>query len=226
MDTIRKNKKVFCSTICLILMILIFQICYADDGDSTTVDTISFNCENCNITVQKSENNIFQYDYNDELFELTVNTEENELKITAKGKENAEISLCEKITISIPNNLTYKKIDVQNDNAGIGLCEVNAEINIVSNQGATKIYVSKELKHNISYTGDESSCKVILSDETDNYSFNLCQENSAVSIPFSDYDSMSSDYTYVKGDGSAQININLKNSAFKVETYTDETVEP
>lgn len=211
----KKGNKFLATTIGLILIILLISpVCYANEKDNTAVDTIILNGKNCCIVVQKSQNNNFQYDYNKKLFELTTKTEQNKLTITAKPKDNAKITWPDKIIISIPNNLTYKKVNVENNKAAIALCEINAEINIVNNEGATSFYIPKQLNHNITYTSNKGSGAVTFYNGTNNYKFNLSKEKSSASIPFSDYNPNSSTYTYVKGEGSSHININLKNSSF------------
>lgn len=213
----KKGNKFLGTSIGLILIILLISyISYANKRDNTTVDTLILKAENCNIVVQKSENNSFQYDYDKKLFEFITKTEQNKLTIIANPKDNAKITWLNKIIISIPNNLTFKKVNVQNYKAGIDLCEINSEINIVNNEGATSFYIPKQLNHNITYTSNKGSGTVTLYNETNNYKFNLFEEKSSTSIPFSDYHPNSSTYTYVKGDGSSHVNINLKESSFAV----------
>ncbi|MCT4543170.1 MAG: hypothetical protein N4A63_06485 [Vallitalea sp.] len=221
----KKGKKFLVTSIGLILIILLIsQVCYSNEIDNTTVDTIILKGKNCNIVVEKSQNNSFQYNYNNKLFELITNNEQNKLTITAKPKDNAKITWSDKINISIPN-LTYKKVSVQNNKAGISLCEINTDINIVNNEGATSFYIPKGLNHNITYTSNKGSGAVTFCNGANNYSFNLSQNNSAIDIPFPDYAPMSSTYTYVAGDGSSQINMNITESSFAVRTSNDETLK-
>jgi predicted transcriptional regulator len=54
----------------MLIILLISQVCYSNEIDNTTVDTIILKGKNCNIVVEKSQNNSFQYNYNNKLFEL------------------------------------------------------------------------------------------------------------------------------------------------------------
>lgn len=223
---IKQNKKFLSTSFWLILMILLIsQVCYADEINSTTVDTIILKSEKCNLVVQESQNNHFKYDYDRNLFELTTKTKQNNLTIQVKPKYNAEVKWYDKVIISIPNSLNYEKVNVENNNSNISLCEINTELNIVSNEGATSFFIPKDLNHNVSYTGDKSAGTATLFSETNNYKLSLLKEDSAVSIPFSDYNINDLSYTYIKGDGSSQINIHTKNSAFTVKEDTYEKLK-
>lgn len=208
----------------MIVIILMPNICYAKKGNnnltkSKVVDTFTINCESCNVVVQKHKNSNFKYEYNNKLFEVTTKREKNELMIKVKAKEtkeNKETNMYEKVIIYIPNNLTYKKVNVQNNKSGIGLCEINAEINIVNNKGATSFYVPQNLSNIITYTSNKGSGSVSFCKGANNYSFNLNKKDSAVSCTLPKYEPNSSTYKHVEGNGSAKINIDVKNSSFAV----------
>ncbi|WP_425448407.1 hypothetical protein [Dethiothermospora halolimnae] len=215
------SKKILGISLSIVMLLLLSLGTYKAEGDrvveeENSISTVTIEGIDCNITVEESDNDNFQYNYDTNIFQVsTTKSTLDDVKITIKTKENAEPQFNDRVYIYIPTN-KISKLDVISSNAAIGLAKINTELNIQNNEGVVSFYAFQGLTNDINYTSQNGVGTLKIVKEANNYSFNLTNDASVVSIPFSDYKSFSSRYIHKEGEGSVDINIDLQESVFSL----------
>lgn len=225
------SKKIFGISLSIVMSLLLFVGACNAEGDSVVEDensmsTVTIEGVDCNITVEESDNDNFQYNYDTNIFQVSTTkstlNDVDDIKITIKTKENAEPQFTDRVYIYIPTN-KISKLDVISSKAAIGLAKINTELNIQNNEGVVSFYAFQGLTNDINYTSQNGVGQLKIVKGASDYFFNLTNDASTVSIPFPDYKSFSSSYTHKEGEGSVDINIDLQESVFSVLLDVEES---
>lgn|GEM_PF-3368656 len=185
---------------------------------SNSHKNISLDISNCNISIEKSNDTQFHFDYNRDIFEVTSKDMNGTISISAKLKSGASAQLFDFVTIYIPD-VNYGTVTVKGIKAGIGLIDFNANINIDVDSSSVGCYIPQGFTKNITFKAVKSSGKIVFNSLAKDYTLHITKSNCSVSADsyFPKIDSSATNYNYVNGKGTARINVDIKDSAFSVK---------
>lgn len=91
---------------------------------------------------------------------------------------------------------------------------------MTNTKGAMSISISEDFCRTLNFSMKEGSGSVQLSPSADDFTLNMKVKQSAVSVsPEMPSYTYQPEYEYVKGDGTARINLNIEKSSFSVAVY-------
>lgn len=203
----------------IILSIIICTItpnlAYTSTG--TNIKNVELVLKDCNISLIKSDDTKFKYEYNRDIFNIVSSMKENTIHINIDVVEGVTPELFDFITIYVPDK-EYDNIHIKSNTAGLGLLEFNTNMNIDSNNSAIRLYIPEGFNKTISYNNIEGSSSIVFNKNTKDFKLNILSDASSISLPieFPQIDKTVNNYEYSNGDENALININIARGALKV----------
>lgn len=210
---------------CFLVGFNITEMSTVNAGLVSEIENIKLTVTDCNVYVKTlsknvvnsdTDNNGFKYEIDESIYTLTISQDNETLNIELKPTGRRNENQTAMPVIYIPEK-EYNNITVTGNRAGISLPPVNADFIVTNSDGATSMSVSKQFNKTIDFSNISGSGSLIISPAADNYTLNMKAAESAVSVPpeMPDY-LFEPGYEYVKGDGSAKINLEIKESSFSI----------
>lgn len=189
----------------------------ADDNiifQTAAGNSLKITADNVNVDVQLASDEQYGCNYDNSKFTVATAINGSTFEITVTAKSGAEIGWNDRVTVYIPNQ-TYTLITGVSQQGGLSLPAVNANITVTNNSGAVSVMLPSNYSGTVNYTGVSGSGSLAMNGST-NFAVDANFSNCAVSVPgdWSAYNNGSSSYSYICGNGTAKININLMKCSF------------
>jgi len=207
-------KKLISAFLCLAIML--FMAFPAAASTTESPDKINLTVDSCNVRVEISESNQFEYIYDAGKYSLTATGLDGALTIDISKTANA-VGLMDMVIIKIPAK-DYDKIVVKGVKSGIALPEgINANFDISNDGGAISIGIAKGFTKNIDLTCNGGSGAVVFNKDATDYTLTVNPKASAVAITFPNF-IPNQQYVRSIGNGKAKIILNIESSSFSINT--------
>lgn len=185
------------------------------------VKKIVLNVSDANITVRKTYDNDFHYEYSDKYFKLAAAQIGDALRITISAQNSVtKIPLSERAVIYVPDR-EYASITVDAKSAGVSLPSINANYKVIGSNSAVGVELAKEFNKSVDLRLSGGAGEVKIDKTATNYTVNLASSASSIDLPdeFPQF-LQQQNYQYKKGNGKTAINLDVKDSAFSLDLET------
>lgn len=182
------------------------------------VSELKITAEGVPLEVRLSGDGQYRYEYNKDEYAVTTITNGStfEIKVTdirpgvhSKNQTN--------VIIWIPNQSDTLITGILTGSSVI-LPAINVNISVTSIGSSVIINLPSDYNKALNYAGDASSCSLSMNNIND-FAVSAKISTSAVSVPsgWPMYDMLRSNYNYTRGNGTAEINIDVTSSSFVFE---------
>lgn len=201
-------------------IVTIFTLAFPSAAKADDTDIINLTVDSCNVQVEQSESDQFEYQYDEEKYSLTETRLNHVLTITlSKTSDTAEWT--DLVIIKIPAK-DYEKIVVRGIKSGISLpAGINASYDVLNDGGAIAMNIAKGFTQTIDLTCSEGSGALIFNEGATDYTLTVHSKASAIGTDFPSF-KPNQQYVYTSGTGGAKITLNIKDSAFSIHTASTE----
>lgn len=186
------------------------------DKKAEKVENLQIDVQDANVIIRPSDDGTFKYDIDSTIHKLTTAQDGSTLIITLESTGKGNTSGMDMDVIYVPDT-SYGTVTVNAEQAGVSLPSLDADYEIAGSDSAVSVRVSESFNRNIKLSLEESSGSLVIDPAAGNYTLSLDEEGSAISLPdsFPEY-YYQRDYQYTAGNGLAQIDLKLQESAFSV----------
>lgn len=198
-------------------ILLVLTLIFVSTGTTLSAQelqnkNLKITAENCNVIVAFSKDGQYRYDFNGRKFNLTTTSNNSTFEIKFSKIDDSTVCWEDNITIYIPNQ-EYNLVTGNIEKGSLKLSSINSDIIVTNNNGAAIVELPTNYAKTLNYTSLKGSGSLQLKDNT-NFTINHNSKSSAVSVPQSWPILRNGNFNYSSGNGSAKINIDLKNSSF------------
>ncbi|HEX3077548.1 MAG TPA: hypothetical protein VHQ24_11860 [Lachnospiraceae bacterium] len=177
--------------------------------------TLTLKVISCNTYFYLDDSDDFSFDYDKNLFDVDVQDDDLNRYITISQKKGAKPTVDDKVLIYIPASLPFDNVSIENNSAGMSLCEMNKPITINANKASLVIPLPTDFSESLNVTAVSSGVVIKASKKT-GINFSLKAKESAVALPksFSTYYPTKKEYSYTYGDGAIDITSDITSCSF------------
>lgn len=208
------NKKIITGLLVIAATSTSLVPCY---GKNTDTDEVSIKANNCSsVAIKKSDNNKLKFDYDKNYFKISTDkSEKNKLTINIEQTKN---DFKKRATIYLPDK-EYSNVYAQLDASGMSFEDIDYPLNVdAKTLSAVSFEITEDFSTNINLSGEKGAYSVKFSSSLpENFKFVLNSTSCPISLPDEwNYKPFSPYFEYSQGDGSALINLNIKDSPLSV----------
>lgn len=192
----------------------------SNNTDSNLIKNINLNIKNTNIIVKFSFSNEFVYDYDKSTHSINsyINNSNIEINIDKinQTSNNSNNIITNMIILYIPNQ-AYNQININANGSGVSLPQLNADFNIVSDNGSIGIQVPENFNKKLNLKLFNGSGSLNINPNTNNYGIKILSNSCAISMPsnFPSYNHQKT-WEYTKGVNNANISLDLSKCSFAI----------
>ena len=215
-DTKKRNS--FTAVVLMIMVVISSSMMVGFASPQTTnIDNIYINVNDCNIIIEKSIDDDFHYNYDPNVQNLDVKEQDGLMSISISGNQNPrEVLLTDMAIISIPEH-KYDTITVVGNKAGISLKDgIDADFSLTNTNGSMGISIDEKFSRNVDFVCNDSSGSLSILETAKDYTLDINVESSSFSIAKEFPEYKYEPYNYINGNGNAKITLDVDDSSFSV----------
>jgi len=183
-------------------------------ASNRVIERIHLAVDSCNVRVERSDNNQFEYIYDLQKYALTT-FRLNETLIIEVAKTTNTVGLMDMVVIRIPAN-DYEKISVHSTRSGIALpAGINAHFKIVNDGGSVSLAIANGFSGSVELDCLNGSGALVFDQDATNYTLTVHPKASAITADFPNF-IPNRPYIYAAGDGTVVIALNIEGSSFSI----------
>jgi len=213
-----------------VIAIMVLMSSHVMANTTTSIKDIDILVSRGRVQIEKSETQNFEYEYDNKKFIVISSVKDDKINIIVSYVWNANLTYEDKVIIRVPDR-QFNSVNIESRQAAVSILDwIDAEHQIVNNQGAMTFAISEDITKEATYISNQGSTSVGIIESADNYTLLLTVAQSAVSVSSEILDSFEDtnmlngsnfnfnvgDFKFVKGSGNAKLSFDIRQSAFSL----------